>query len=175
MGGIEQTNTVNTKQRQRAELKQLKNKQELTHDDPVPYLLNKFKPTFLRALKNADAELRGMIQMQIKNNAYQAAEKKLNKLKSIDKMIQNLELGGTDKDNEVFAPAIAKALNLAAQHYYPEISGGLIPGGYEYGRNSVRLANEEGMKKLIDDIRSGDTKKLSGVLTFFKNMVMHVR
>jgi hypothetical protein len=173
MGDAEQTRSVAKKQEKRRELKNIQAKQELTSFDPVPYLLNKFKPTFLRVLKNADAELRGMIQMQIKNNAYQAAEKKLNKLKMLDKHIQNLELGGTDKDNEIFAPALTKALKLAAQHYYPELSGGLIPGGYDYGRNSFRLANDDGFHKLIDDIKNGDTKKLSGVLQYFKNMVLH--
>ncbi|MGA1047709.1 MAG: hypothetical protein ACO3UU_06840, partial [Minisyncoccia bacterium] len=89
-------------------------------------------------------------------------------LRILDKKIEDFELGLHTEDRP-FLTAIRYAISLAAQHYYPELSGG-IRGTGDYVKVDI-----EGLNKLVDDIKNGDTKKLSTVLQYFKNMVLHLR
>jgi len=167
-GDAYESEKVQQKQKRRKASRAAIEKTQLTYYNPEEYLLQKFKPTFLRALKNADAELRGMIQTQIKNGAYNAAEKKLKQLRILDKKIEDFELGLHQEDRP-FLTAIRHAISLTAQHYYPELSGGIQATG-DYVKVDI-----DGLHKLVDDIKTGDTKKLSTVLQYFKNMVLHLR
>ena len=52
-----------------------------TIDNFVMLLLKKFKPLWIRSVQAAQADIKGFIGMQIKNNAYYKADKKLERLK----------------------------------------------------------------------------------------------
>lgn len=160
---------LHQKRQQRLGYKQPGYTDTLSYDNAEKFLLKKFKPTFLRTLKQAEAEYKGMLNLMLKNGSYSKMKEKIDWLQKLDGNIARLENGTLTKEqmHEVFGQPIKQALMISAQHYYPEITGGITRnwGNYEMG-------DKAGLYKLIDDIANGDTKKLSGVLTYFKNAIL---
>lgn len=167
--GSEVAKDVRAKQQQRLSYKKPSNTDKISYLNAEQFLLKKFKPTFLRTLKQAEAEYKGMLNIMLKNGSYSKMNEKIQWLQKLDGNIARLEDGTLTQEqmHQVFGQPIKQALMISAQHYYPEITGGITRryGSYEMGDNA-------GLLKVIDDIANGDTKKLSGVLTYFKNAIL---
>lgn len=160
---------VSLKRQQRISSRYISAPDVISYANAELFLLKKFKPTFLRTLKQAEAEYKGMLNIMLKNASYSKMQDKIGFLRLLDKNIEKLEIGTLSDQEllEMFGKPIKQALMLAAQHYYPEETGGV-----ERQWGTYRLTQDLGLQKLIDDIKAGDTKKLSGVLTYFKNSVL---
>jgi len=129
-------------------------------------LVKKFKPLWLRSMRAAEADVKGMIATMIKNDAYEKAEKKLSIVKSLQRASEAMEMGELDSTPEWLQRAVSNAILMAASHHYPEETGELQRSGY--GRAGLSAQRSEGPQKLLKDISEGDTAKLGTVLGFFK-------
>ncbi len=129
-------------------------------------LVKKFKPLWLRSMRAAEADVKGMIATMIKNDAYEKAERKLNIVKSLQRAAEAMEMGELDSTPEWLQRSVSNAVLMAASHHYPEETGELQRSGY--GRAGLSAQRSEGPQKLLQDISNGDTAKLGTVLGFFK-------
>lgn len=126
-------------------------------------LMIKFKPLYVKATNAAMADIKGIISMMIKNNAFYKAEAKLNQLKQLDSALQELEQRN-DRIPSIFKSAINNAVILSAGHYYPEQTGAIEKRAY----SALNSESSVGVDQLLKDIQNGDTNKLGTVLAFFK-------
>lgn len=156
------TRAVDDKKKKRADA-QAGTSGEVTVDT----LTKKFKPLWVRAITAAIADIKGHIANQIKNDAFDKAEKKLGQVKNLQNAIDSLESGDSDVPGSVGA-AINTAVLMAASHHYPEKTGN-ITRGYSRGFNAQF---SEGPQQLLKDISAGDQKKLGTVLGFFKRTLI---
>lgn len=142
-------------------------------------LMRKFKPLWVKALKAAAADIKGFVGTQLKNDSYEKANKKIERLKYLDMMINALEDGEDptawsrdDGNRDSFVTmrtALHNAVLMAAHHYYPEKTGGFKQRAYGYGRSEQHnLTRPDSISHLFNDIRSGETSKLGTILGFFK-------
>jgi hypothetical protein len=109
---------------------------------------------------------------QIKNDAFEKAQKKLNyvsKLQSGMEMLEAGEVGGGDIP-DFLNNAINAAVLMTASHYYPETTGNIERTRWGTGGLSAQF--QEGPAKLLKDISGGDTAKLGTVLSFFKRSLV---
>ena len=156
------TSAVDDKQRKRSDAKA-----GTSTEVSVETLTKKFKPLWVRAITAAIADIKGHIANQIKNDAFDKAEKKLSQVRNLQNAIDNLESGDSDTPGSVRS-AINSAVLMAASHHYPEQTGN-ISRGYGGGFNAER---SEGPAQLLKDIAAGDQKKLGTVLGFFKRTLI---
>lgn len=150
-------------------LKQARAKQQQTLSAPLmdqSALVKKFKPLWLKAIRAAQADIKGMVANMIKNDAYDKAKRKLNMLEELDTIAESIEAGDNSDSYAPINRAVGNALTLAAGYHYPEQTGEITRG--RYGDNGLNVANGEGRRLLIKDISEGDQAKLSTVLAFFK-------
>lgn len=137
-------------------------------------LLNKFRPLWLKAIQAATADMKGVVVTMIKNDAFDAANKKLNKLKKLEKLVHDINHGGDTEDLETsMGKFLTYSLYMTASHFYPDLTGevsGSPNAGY-YSRD-LSVQSTDGVKKIIADIAAGDNTKLSAILAFFKRGLM---
>lgn len=133
----------------------------------VETLTRKFKPLWVRAVTAAVADIKGHIANQIKNDAFDKAEKKLNQVKNLQNALDSLESGSDEAPGSIRS-AINIAVLMAASHHYPEQTG-TIARGYS---SSYNAQFAEGPQMLLKDISAGDQKKLGTVLGFFKRTLI---
>lgn len=129
-------------------------------------LVEKFRPLWVRAATAAIADIKGMVGIMLKNDAFEKASNKLNHLQSLTKSIDDLE-SGDSKTPEVFRSAIQQAILLAASHYYPEQTGNITKN-----YSGFSSASSEGTQLLLKDISEGDTSKIGTILSFFKRSLI---
>lgn len=130
-------------------------------------LIKKFRPLWAKALTAAIADIKGHITNQIKNDAFEKAQRKLERLNSLQQSLEAIESGSTDVPNYI-ERSVTTAIAMAASHYYPDQTGELTRsygGGYS-------TQNDEGTKQLLKDISAGDTAKLGTILSFFKRTLI---
>lgn len=132
-------------------------------------LLKKFKPLWLKAIRAAQADVKGMVANMIKNDAFEKAKVKLNLLAKLDDAADMLETGSSDTPGSLNS-AISAAVTLAAGHHYPDLTGEISRG--RYGDSGLIAANGQGVRQLLQDIANGDQKKLGTVLGFFKRTLI---
>lgn len=133
----------------------------------VDTLTKKFKPLWQRAISTAIADIKGYVANQIKNDAFEKAQRKLDQVKRLQDVYDNLEAGSDETPGSI-KQAINSAVLMAASHHYPEQTGN-ITRGYSSGYNAER---SEGPNQLLKDIAAGDQKKLGTVLGFFKRTLI---
>lgn len=122
-------------------------------------LYNKFKPLINKAVTQAIADVRGMVITQIKNDAFEKATAKVQKLNTLSNL---LDL--TDGDQaRLLDPYLMLAVLSTASHFYPDITGEIRKQYNTYG-SSFNV----GPTQVRRDIANGDTKKLAYVLYFLK-------
>lgn len=129
-------------------------------------IVKKFKPLWLRSMKAAEADVKGMITTMIKNDAYEKAERKLSILKNLQRASEAMESGELDSAPDWLQGAVSKAIMMAASHHYPDETGELQRS--RWGSGGLTAANPAGPAKLLQDIANGDTPKLGTILGFFK-------
>ena len=128
-------------------------------------LLKKFRPLWIKALRAAQADVKGMVANMIKNDSFEKAKHKLNLLSQLDDAAEAIETGDLDAPG-ILSQAVSSAVVLAAGHHYPEQTGTIDRG--RYGDRGLVPQSREGVQLLLKDISSGDQKKLGTVLGFFK-------
>jgi hypothetical protein len=158
------TSTVDDKQKKRADSNKGTAGPEVTQST----LVKKFKPLWVRAITAAIADIKGHIANQIKNDAFEKAERKLSQVKLLQNAIESLEAGSSDDTPNSITSAINSAVLMAASHHYPEQTGS-ITKAYSRGFQSQY---SEGPAQLLKDIAAGDQKKLGTVLGFFKRALI---
>lgn len=139
-------------------------------------LMKKFKPLWVRALEQAQADIKGFMNSQLKSNAYDKADKKLARLKAIDHAVRAIDDGQNPAERkdrysdpfEIMRVALTNAILMTAHHYYPDETGGFRDRARGYGRSAHTLNNPSAVAHIFNDIRDGDTKKLGTLLGFFK-------
>lgn len=156
------SSAVSDKQRKRAD-----SKAGASTEVTVDSLTKKFKPLWIRAVTAAIADIKGHIANQIKNDAFDKAERKLDQVKRLQQAIENLESGSSDTPENI-KNAINTAVLMSASHFYPEQTGN-IQKGYSRGYSAER---SEGPQLLLKDIAGGDQSKLGTVLGFFKRTLI---
>jgi hypothetical protein len=132
-------------------------------------LVAKFKPLWARAITASIADIKGHISNMIKNDAFEKAKKKLNRIETLQNGLEQLEAGNSDTPG-FLSSAINSAVLMTASHYYPETTGTL--DGSRYGSQGVSAQFSEGPAQLLKDIAGGDQKKLGTVLSFFKRSLI---
>lgn len=158
------TTAVDDKRKKRAD-----NKQGTSNEVSVETLTKKFRPLWSRAIGAAIADIKGHIANQIKNDAFEKAEKKLSQVRNLQNAMDMLESGDTDIPNSV-SSAINTAVIMAASHHYPEQTGSI--NRQSYGGRGYNAQFSEGPQLLLKDISAGDQKKLGTVLGFFKRALI---
>ena len=131
-------------------------------------IIKKFKPLWVKAMTAAVADVKGMAQTMIKNDAYDKAEKKIGILRNLENAIEMVERGDDDVPGSVRS-AVQSAIYMAAAHHYPEQTGEITRSRYGGG---VGVEREEGPQLLLKDISGGDTSKLGTILAFFKRSLI---
>lgn len=159
------TGNVQTLRKTRAKQQQAPSAGEVSTES----LLKKFKPLWLKSIRAAQADVKGMVSNMIKNDAFEKAKVKLALLSKLDDAADMIETGNTDTPSSVNA-AISSAVALAAGHHYPDLTGEITRG--RYGDSGLIPANRAGMQQLLKDIAAGDQKKLGTVLGFFKRTLI---
>jgi hypothetical protein len=130
-------------------------------------LVKKFKPLWARAMSAAIADIKGHVANMIKNDAFDKAKKKLDRVEKLQNSLEALEAGSSDA-SEIVRNSVNSAVLMAASHYYPEDTGD-ITRGYSSGYSAAR---SEGPARLLSDISKGDTQKLGTILGFFKRTLI---
>ena len=138
-------------------------------------MLKRFKPLWVRSLVGAQNDVKGWVNTQIKNHAFDKAKSKIDHLNALEAAVDAVESGGDLLDNSMVANAIKHAVNQTTHMYYGEETGGFDTDNFRsYNRDSGKpsLRNSQVVAKLFTDIRDGDTQKLGTLLSFFrKNLV----
>jgi hypothetical protein len=133
-------------------------------------LLDKFRPLWTKAINAAIADVKGVVMTMIKNDAYEAAERKINKLQRLEKILRLIDNGeDSDELKNYMGNFLAYGLFMTASHYYPDLTGEVSgnPNAGYYG-NKPTAQSSGGVEKIIADISAGDNQKLAAILTFFK-------
>ena len=132
-------------------------------------LIKRFKPLFKKILIAARADVSGVVNSMIKNDAYDRAEKKIEHLKLLDRTLQNLE--NEENIPELLRDAVGNSLIMTARYYYPKQTG-KINTVYGYRSNALAPESSDGVKQVLIDIQSGDRQKLSAVLAYLKRSLI---
>jgi hypothetical protein len=132
-------------------------------------LVKKFRPLWIRGVEAAIADVKGMVGIMIKNDAFSKAESKIALLKRLEGTLENIA-SGEDSPN-LIQQSVQAAIVMSAGHYYPELTGD-ISRGSRYSGVSYSPENQEGVSKLLNDIAQGDTAKLGTILAFFKRSLI---
>jgi hypothetical protein len=133
-------------------------------------LMKKFRPLWIRGVEAAIADIKGMVGIMIKNDAFSKAEAKIILLKKLESTLQDISTGSDSPG--LIQNSVRAAIVMSAGHYYPELTGEIHRGRGYGGSNSYSSQNEEGAKKLLNDIAQGDTAKLGTILAFFKRSLI---
>jgi len=130
-------------------------------------LIKKFKPLWVRAITVAIADIKGHVQNQIKNDAFEKAAKKLDQISKLDSGLDAIQ-SGSNEVPPLIGNAVQIAIFMAASHYYPDTTGAITRGSYR-GYSTQFSA---GPQQLLKDIAGGDQQKLGTILGFFKRSLI---
>jgi hypothetical protein len=164
--------TVAAKRKQRAAFKTKDPGEFSGGSEFARAMLKRFKPLWLRSLVGAQNDVKGWVNTQIKNHAFDKAKTKIDHLKNLEHAVDAVESGTDLGEISMVAQAIMHAVNQTTHMYYPEETGGFGTTNFGYRGQKPDLVNREVVGKLFDDINNGDTQKLGTLLSFFrKNLV----
>lgn len=130
-------------------------------------LVQKFKPLWARAITAAIADIKGHVTNMIKNDAFDKAKKKIDRVERLQNALDALEAGSQEATEQI-KNAVQAAVLMTASHYYPDLTGDITR---RYG-GEYNASNSEGPTQLLKDLTAGDTAKLGTVLSFFKRALI---
>ncbi len=142
-------------------------------DDFAKSLVTKFKPLWIRSMEAAKADIKGYVNLQIKNGAYNLIEPKIKRLAELDEALTDLEFDPTKQTVELISHAISAAISMAAYHYYPDKAGRLSRDWNRSTRKYTVSTNKSAVEQLFNDIAAGDMTKLGTILAFFKRNLVY--
>lgn len=160
-----ETGSVGQLQNKRREQQAGAGSQEVSRET----LLAKFKPLWIKAIRAAQADIKGMVANMVKNDAYEKAKQKISVLENLEDAADRIETGDTDTPG-FLNTAIKNAIIMSASHYYPDQTGEISKE--RYGGRGLMSSSSEGQRMLLSDISKGDQKKLGTVLAFFKRSLI---
>jgi hypothetical protein len=136
-------------------------------------MLKRFKPLWLRSLTAAQNDVKGWVNTQIKNHAFDKAKSKIDHLRELESAVDSVESGGSLEEISMVANAIKHAINQTTYMYYPEEAQGFEQTRSIYRSEKPGLLNRDAVSRLFADIvTDGDMQKLGTLLAFFrKNLV----
>jgi hypothetical protein len=146
--------------------KRSQNKEVTSNTVDQNSLMKKFRPLWIRGVEAAIADVKGMVGIMIKNDAFSKAESKIALLKRLEGTLENIA-SGEDSPN-LIQQSVQAAIVMSAGHYYPEKTGEITKQRY----SGYSSENQEGVSKLLNDIAQGDTAKLGTILAFFKRSLI---
>lgn len=169
-------NAVMQKRNQRKEYK----KQPTGFVDPsvtlstnIGTLIQKFKPLWAKAIQAAMADMKGVVVTMIKNDAFEAAQNKIQRIGRLSNMLETIESGESDGElMTMMGKVVTTSLYMTASHFYPDQTGDISGNWSERYGNNISAQSNDGAQQVIKDIASGDNAKLSMVLAFFKRSLM---
>lgn len=129
----------------------------------------KLRPLYAKYIEQAIADVKGVIGMALKNDAYNKVRAKLEILNRL-KLTQEELLDDPKNVPEKLKEKLRPALYLTASYYYPDETGNFNLGTGYRGRTPERY---EGQRKVISDIANGDTKKLTTLMNYLKQSLLH--
>jgi hypothetical protein len=130
-------------------------------------LVKRFRPLWLKAMTAAEADIKGMIAIMIKNSSYEKARRRMDQAAQLLSAIEKLETGSLEETPSFIKEAVNVAIIMTAVHYYPEKTGEI-----QKDYKSYHSQFDEGPRQLLKDISEGDTAKLGTILTFFKRSLV---
>jgi hypothetical protein len=132
-------------------------------------VLYKLRPVYARYIEQAIADVKGVIGMALKNDAYGKVKQKLEILSQLQATREAL-LSDPNEIPQRLKEKLRPALYMTASHFYPDETGNFNLGGGYRGRQPER---SEGQRKVISDIAKGDQKKLMTLMTYLKQSLLH--
>ncbi|CAB4133499.1 hypothetical protein UFOVP257_223 [uncultured Caudovirales phage] len=170
-------NAVKQKQNQRREYKKQTTgyvSPDVTLQTNIETLIAKFKPLWAKAIQAAMADMKGVVVTMIKNDAIDAAQGKLQRVRSLSNMAETIESGQTDDRDllSMMGKAITLSLYMTASHYYPDQTGEISGSWNDRYSNAPSAQSAVGAQNVIRDIAAGDNAKLATLLAFFKRGLM---
>lgn len=133
-------------------------------------ILRKLRPVYLRYLEQSIADVKGVVGMALKNDAYNKVSKKIEILNGLQQIKQELISNPNDVPARL-KERLRPALYLTASHYYPDQTGNFALGVDRYSRNQP--TSMTGVTQVIADIANGDQKKLITLMNFLKQSLLH--
>lgn len=135
----------------------------------IQAVMLKLRPVYIKYVAQAIADIKGVIGMSLKNDAYDKVKRKmeiLNYLKNIrDELLDNPKV-----IPERLKDKLRPALYLTSSYYYPDETGEFTLGT---GYRSRTPSKTSGQRKVISDIANGDTKKLTTLMNYLKQALLH--
>ena len=129
-------------------------------------VLKKLKPILAKSIEKAVADVRGMVINQIKNDAFESAERKIKKLTTLINVLEDIQ-GHT----EFLSTVLRNSVLLTASYYYPDLTGRITASSY--GRDfRYSSENNKGPVTVMNDILKGDTQKLMHTLSMFRRQLV---
>ena len=129
---------------------------------------NKLRPLYVKYIEQAMADVKGVIGMQLKADAYDRALQKINILRSLKAMSNHIKNNPDDIPSDIM-DRLKPALLMTAAYFYPDETGDITRNRY----GSVTPASHEGARHVVKDIAKGDVKKLATMMNFFKQSLLH--
>lgn len=133
-------------------------------------ILRKLRPVYMRYLDQAIADVKGVVGMALKNDAYGKVNQKVAILTNLQNVRQEL-IDNPDTVPEKIKERLRPALYLTASHYYPDQTGNFALGVDRYGRGQP--SSQSGPQQVIADIANGDQKKLITLMNYLKQSLLH--
>lgn len=133
-------------------------------------VLRKLRPVYMKYLDQAIADVKGVVGMALKNDAYGKVNQKVGILTNLQNVRQEL-IDNPDIVPEKIKERLRPALYLTASYYYPDQTGNFALGVDRYGRGQP--ASQSGPQQVIADIANGDQKKLTTLMNYLKQSLLH--
>lgn len=130
-------------------------------------IAKKFKPVLTKILLQTTDDVKGMAIQRLKSGNYDAIKRQIEVLKKLESMMDYLDRG-LDPGGD-FTNVVKGAVYLACAHFYPDRTQITGRSGVD-----ITLSNDSMVRPFIADIGQGDAKKLSAVLSYFKQLLVHV-
>jgi len=163
---------VDVKQEKRKQARTITNPKSL---DPkadmstnLKAIQKKLRPLYTKYIQQAMADIKGVIGMQLKADAHDRAGQKLNLLKNLKDMADEIENYPNSIPDDILK-SLQPALYMTAAYFYPDQTGEL---GRPH-RGGLEPQSKEGSRLVIKDIANGDSKKLATLMSFFKQTLLH--
>ena len=132
-------------------------------------VLVKLRPLYIKYLEQAIADVKGVIGIALKNDAYGRVIQKIEMLEKLTAAREDL-INNPKIIPERIKDKLRPALYLTASHYYPEDTGDFNLGSGYRGRTPTR---PDGQRKVIADIANGDNKKLITLMNYLKQSLLY--
>lgn len=132
-------------------------------DEPtIQDIYNRLQPLIDKIIDQAIADVRGMVITQLKNDAFEKAGAKIEKLNKLSSMKDQMT---PMRVKQTFLDYYLKgAIMMTASHFYPEQTG-TITTNRNYTYQSTKIT---GVDKIYSDIGKGDMKKIAAILYYLK-------